>query len=193
MLKITIAVLVLAVCLAAAVSLGAVERSESFSPYVDGKGNIMLPADFRSTWSHLGTWVVTSRLAAGLGLSNTAPTPGLHEVYTQTESFKSYKKDGKWPEGTVLVMEIRTIQWDDVSTGHVIYAGDISRWFVMIKDTKGRFPGNPNWGEGWGWGLFNASDPKKNISTDFKTDCIDCHEPVKKTDWIHIQGYPSLK
>lgn len=193
MLKITIAVLVLAVCLAAAATLGAGEKSGSFSPYVDSKGNITLPADFRSTWVHLGTWVVTSQIAAGTELGQTAPATGLHDVYTQPDSLKAYRKDGKWPDGTVLVKEIRTVQWDDMPTGHVIYAGDVSRWFVMMKDTKGRFPGNSNWGEGWGWALFKANDPKKNLSSDYKNDCIGCHELAKTTDWVFIHGYPALR
>ena len=41
----------------------------------------------------------------------------------------------------------------------------------MIKDAKGRFPGNDLWGDGWGWALFEAKDPKKNVATDYTTDC----------------------
>ena len=26
----------------------------------------------------------------------------------------------------------------------------------MIKDAKGRFPGNDLWGDGWGWALFHG-------------------------------------
>ena len=29
----------------------------------------------------------------------------------------------------------------------------------MIKDAKGRFPGNDLWGDGWGWALFLAKEP----------------------------------
>ena len=160
------------------------EKPELFSPYVDSKGNITLPKDFRVKWVHLGSWAVPYQRDPGYGF---------HDVYTQTESVKSYKRNGKWPDGAVLVKEIRTVRWDDMATGHVVFADEESSWFVMIKDRKGRFKGNPNWGEGWGWGLFKANDPKKNVSTDYKEDCIGCHEPAKDTDWVYIQGYPTLK
>ncbi len=193
MLKITIAALVLAVCLFAVVTLGAGEKPEPFSPYVDSKGIITLPQDFRSTWVHLGTWVVTSQIAAGTKLGQTAPATGLHGVYTKADSLKAYKKDTKWPDGTVLIMEIRAIKWDDLPTGHVISEGETSEWFVMVKDAKGRFSKNLNWGDGWGWALFNAGDPKKNVSTHYKEDCLGCHEVAKDTDWVFIQGYPTLR
>jgi len=164
-----------------------------FSSYVDSKGNIALPSDFRSSWVHLGTWVVTSQTAVGPRISETSPGTGLHNVYTQPESLKEYKKAGKWPDGTVIIMEIRTIKWDDTPTGHVIYGDETTSWFVMIKDSKGRFENNPNWGDGWGWALFKRNDPKKNISTNCKNDCVGCHEAVRSSDWVFIHGYPALK
>ena len=175
------------------VVLSANEPSVSFSSYVNNNGTITLPADFRSAWVHLGTRVVTSQLAAGVRLNNTAPTSGLHDVYTQQDSLKAYNNGGKWPDGTILVMEVMEIKWDDLSTGHVIYAGDVLQWFVMIKDTKGRFTGNKNWGNGWGWALFKADNPAKNVSVDYRKDCLGCHEPAKNTDLIFIDGYPTLR
>jgi hypothetical protein len=63
----------------------------------------------------------------------------------------------------------------------------------MVKDEKGRFNNNPNWGNGWGWALFKANDPTKNVSTNFQDDCIGCHVPAQDTGWVYIQGYPTLK
>ncbi len=39
-------------------------------------------------------------------------------------------------------------------------------WFVMMKDTKGRYAGNKLWGDGWGWSWFDAANPAKTTSTD---------------------------
>jgi hypothetical protein len=33
----------------------------------------------------------------------------------------------------------------------------------------------------------------KTTSTDYKKDCIGCHEPAQATDWIYTPGYPPLK
>ncbi len=63
----------------------------------------------------------------------------------------------------------------------------------QLVDDQGRFPGNDNWGEGWGWALFNARDTEKSASTNFRASCLGCHIPARQTDWIYVQGYPSLR
>ena len=175
------------------ITLAVAGKQEPFSAYVDDRGAITLPTDFRPTWAHLGTWVLTSQVAAGPEQPRTSPVSGLHDVYTQPESLKAYKTTGEWPDGAVLIKEIRTIVWDDLPTGHVMYAGDESEWLVMVKDSRGRFKDHPNWSEGWGWALFKPGDSPKNMSTDCKKDCIGCHEVVRDTDWVFVQGYPSLR
>ncbi len=186
--------LVVSLLIVVTMSTAAGEKAAgSFSPYVDGKGAISLPADFRSTWIYLGTWVVTSTAAAGAGLDQAGPGSGIHVVYTQPQSLKVYKKTGKWPDGAMLVMEVRAMNWDDLSTGHVIVEGELVKWLVMVKDAGKHFPGNPNWGDGWGWAIFTPADLKKNISANYKKDCINCHETAKETDRVFIQGYPTLR
>jgi hypothetical protein len=62
----------------------------------------------------------------------------------------------------------------------------------MIKDSKGRFPKNPLWAKGWGWALFDAKDPKRQIATSFNASCKACHIPATQDDWVYIRGYPIL-
>ena len=174
-------------------TLALADKQESFTPYVDGKGTITVPPDFRATWAHLGTWIVTSQAAAGPGQNRMSHANGIQVVFTQPESLKSYQKTGIWPDGAVLILEIRPIQWDDLPTGHVMYAGDTIEISVMVKDSTKRFDGHANWGEGWGWGLFKAADLQTNASQDHKIDCLGCHEVAKDTDWVFIQGYPTLR
>ncbi len=185
--------LIIVLCLVATVASAAGEKQTAFSAFVDSKGSINLPKDFRSTWVHLGTWLVTSTAAAGPVISQTGPGMGIHTVYTQPASLNAYKKNNRWPDGSMLVMEIRALQWDDLPTGHVIVEGEPIKWLVMVKDAKGRFPKNPNWGDGWGWALFNSTDVKNNISTNYKNDCLSCHEPAKATDLVFLKGYPTLR
>ena len=59
----------------------------------------------------------------------------------------------------------------------------------MVKDAQGRFAGNANWGNGWGWALFDASNARNiNASADHSKDCMGCHVPAKATDWVYVQG-----
>jgi hypothetical protein len=161
----------------------AADYASDFSPYVDRAGNISLPADFRATMAHLGSWFAPEGDASGF-----------HDVYTEATSVLHYRKYGRFPDGATIVKEVRTAKAGDYTTGKNVSSatGEIKQWFVMIKDTKGRFQGNSNWGDGWGWALIKTDDINKNASINYKADCIGCHLPAKKNDWIYVSEYPTL-
>jgi hypothetical protein len=159
-------------------------KAKGFSPYVTKDGGISLPTDYREKFLHLGTYAVATK--------PDKPVHELHTVYTRPEDIQAYRKDGKFPDGAVLVKEITNVGSDKLTTGQSTWGTDVKIWFVMVKDSKGRFPKNDLWGDGWGWALFEAKDPKKNVATDYKTDCLQCHVPAKKDDWVYIRGYPIL-
>jgi len=46
-----------------------------------------------------------------------------------------------------------------MTTGDAHWASGPKVWFVMIKDEKGRYPGNPLWGDGWGWHCSSLIPP----------------------------------
>lgn len=177
---------VASVALACSGGAAASEIADStYHTVVDPAGAITLPADFRSGWTHLGSWVVPDAKAPG---------HGFHDVYTQSSAAAAYRATGAFPDGTVLVKEIRAIVSAPLSTGpQVQWAGDPVVWFVMVKDDQRRFAGNPNWGEGWGWALFEAKAPGVNASKGFATSCQGCHVPAMSTDWVYVRGYPTLR
>lgn len=162
-----------------------IERvNETFETLVDEKGNIRLPENYRQNWGHMGSWTV---------LNESAPGHGFHDVYSQQDAIKAYRENGQFPDGSVLVKEVRQVESGEQTTGHAQWAGDVKIWFVMIKDEKGRFPDNKHWKEGWGWALYEAQNPLKNVSQGFEQSCFACHAPAKQTDWVFVNGYPSLK
>ena len=96
-------------------------------------------------------------------------------------------------DGATLVKEIRKLETSAMTTGNpVVWGSDAAVWFVMVKDAKGRFASNPLWGDGWGWALFKADAPAKNVAVSYAADCMGCHVPAAKTDRVFIQGYPTL-
>jgi len=157
--------------------------TEEFSPYVDVNGNISFPDGFRTSMVHLGSWFVPEGGASGF-----------HDVYTEKESVEAYRCTGKFPDGATLVKELRASTSGSFTTGQgVSYAtNELKQWFVMIKDSKNRFAGNPLWGEGWGWALYKPDNPSKNVATNFQTDCLGCHVPAKDQDWVYTEAYPTL-
>jgi len=169
-------------------SLGT-QAEESFSPYVDAKGHISLPKDFRLNMVHLGSWFVTEGDASGF-----------HDVYTEEETVKAYRKTGKFPDGATLVKELRAADVHPVASSMFgldkgVHSANpnVKQWFVMVKDSKGRFKGNKAWGSGWGWALVKTDAPTMNAVKDYKADCLGCHAPVKSTDWVYVEAYPTLQ
>jgi len=156
----------------------------TYSTVVGKSGEIHLPENFRQNWTHLGSWLVADAKAPGYGF---------HDVYTQAEAAKAFKQTGRFPDGTVLVKEIRKIESGKLSTGDASWATDNAVWFVMVKDGKQRFNGNSHWGDGWGWALFSTEQPGVNSSKGYAESCVACHLPAKATDWVFVQGYPTLR
>ena len=116
----------------------------------------------------------------------------IHNVYARTKEVKAYRRDGKFPDGASPGEGYHHRRLGEAKTGQSTWTKDVKIWFVMVKDSKGRFPKNDLWGDGWGWALFEAKDPKKNVATDYTTDCRLCHVPAKKDDWVYVRGYPIL-
>ena len=152
---------------------------------VDDNGNLHVPDGYRNTYEALGSWSVAAEQGSG--------AKEFHVVYASPGTIAAYRRDGRFPDGTVLVKEVLQAVTAPMTTGTVSHAETLQGWFVMIKDTTGRHAGNKLWGDSWGWSWFDAADPAKTTSTDYKTDCLSCHVPARASDWVYVDGYPPLK
>ena len=158
-------------------------RNSNGSDLVDKDGILHKPADYRDRFQALGVFSVADLNGA----------VDLHYTYAPPGTAEYYRKNGKFADGTVLVKEVFGTDHGQMTTGEVHWAKETKVWFVMIKDEKGRYPGNPLWGDGWGWALYKSDAPDKQVATNYKKDCLGCHVPAKSTDWVYVQGYPVLK
>jgi len=152
---------------------------------VDASGNLHVPENYRLRYQALGSWAIAADGAAG--------SKEMHEVYASPGTIAAYQKTGRFPDGTVLVKEVFGAATASMTTGTVSHLETLKGWFVLVKDSKNSHPGNPLWGDGWGWSWFDAGNPLKTTSTDYKSDCQGCHVPAKSTDWIYVNGYPALR
>ncbi len=64
----------------------------------DTKGNLHVPEAYRTTYELLGTWAVAADQGQG--------SQELHVVYASPGTITVYRKDGHFPDGTVLVKEV---------------------------------------------------------------------------------------
>jgi hypothetical protein len=166
--------------------------TSTFSEWVDDEGNISLPIEFRRTWTFLGTWSVAKDDVEPSAEASNHGAAGLHNVYTQPAAIEAYRKTGEFPDGTVIIKELLTASTGSMTTGTVSWGQKVEGWFIMVKDRHNRFPDHPLWGEGWGWVLVNADAPATAVTTNYKTECLGCHIPARRADWIYIEGYPVL-
>ena len=159
--------------------------AQTFEKYVQPDGTITVPEDYRTRFTFLGTFSVAGDDKAG-GQSD------FHQVYIDPDSVEAFRRTGAYPDGAILVKELQKARAIKMTTGYVSSWKEDAGWFVMIKDTQGRYNDSGLWGDGWGWALFDAANRTKPTTKNYKTECIPCHVPVKKTDWTHVWAYPLL-
>ena len=173
------------------------ENEKSFASNVGmTTGAISVPEDY-TLWPTLGTW------SHGKVDSGTVNIHEYHVVYTQPTTIAYYKKKGRFPDGAVLVKELLHAETMSMTTGPAVgHATTLKGYFVLVRDTKGRFTSSPLWGDGWGWSFFEGTDTVNTTSKNYKVDCVPCHIPAKelarrnapKDDkWIYTLGYPVLQ
>ena len=196
--KITAAI----VALAAIPLIGAAmeDAEKPLAPNVNSEtGALRVPENY-TEWPTLGTWT-----HAHTGERLEKEGPGVHEyhvVYTQPETIAYYRQHRRFPDGAVLVKELLDAKTMAMTTGPAVgHATTIKGWFVLVRDTKGRYKKSSLWGDGWAWSLFNADDREHTVSKNYKTDCRPCHTPARELaprnavdadKWIYSFGYPVL-
>jgi hypothetical protein len=151
----------------------------------DKQGDLRVPENYRTHFEYLGTWSIAAPDKPG--------AKEMHIVFASPGTISAYKRSKSFPDGTVLIKEVVQTTTEPMTTGTVSRYNQLLGWFVMQKDSKNTHAGNALWGDGWGWSWFDAAKPSKTTSTDYKKDCLSCHQPAKSTDWIYVQGYPTLK
>jgi hypothetical protein len=183
-ISIGMAALLALVSLAAYGQMGATATDPAAKAVVDPNGNLRVPADYRTSYQFLGSWAV----ADGVGQSPSQ----IHVVYASPGTIAGYRKDKRFPDGSVLVKEVFRAATGPMKTGTVSRAQTLKGWFVMVKESKDTRPDNTLWGDGWAWSWFDADNPLKTTSTNYRVNCLPCHVPARATDWIYVQGYPPL-
>jgi hypothetical protein len=173
------------VAITAIVARSELETAEAAS---DPQALLYVPdVDYRREWVLLGSFSV-------LADDPEAGAKELHVVYTTSENVDAFRKTGAFPDGAVLVKDVFATATEYMTTGTSSYADKLAGRFIMVKDQGDKYAGtSPLWGDGWGWAFYEGTETKKTVTTDYKQDCLACHEPVRHQDLTYIQGYPILK
>jgi hypothetical protein len=153
-------------------------------PVYDVKGDMKPPEGYR-TWVFVGT-----SLGLNYGASGNEGPGSFHDVYIQPEAYQEYARTGRFPDKTILAMEIYSTGTRDARSGLAsgFYQDRFTGLSAAVKD-RGRFP------EGWGYVSFMRDGSKMaETATPFPREaCYDCHHEHGATDNVFTQFYPMLR
>ncbi|PYV19173.1 MAG: hypothetical protein DMG07_02415 [Acidobacteria bacterium] len=147
--------------------------------YVEGK-ELVQPADYR-TWVFVGASIGLSYSESG---SSTGPGR-FHHVYIQPEAYRYFARTGRFPEGTILVMEVHEPEQKVSINRQGYFEGERRALEVAVKDGE-------TFEEGWAYFDF-ANGAKKSARAFAKEMCFSCHRQHGADDNVFTQFYPVLR
>lgn len=166
----------------------AVEKQDNPAdmPQWTADGQLVLPKNYHR-WIYLGSPLTPNALNGG-----NASFPEYHNVYVAPHAFDAYRRDGRWPEGTIMLKELQLTQKgtaDDGSTvkssGRGYFPAERNGIDISVKDSK-RFEATN------GWGYFNfghhAPPYEKTAKAQDVGACAGCHI-ANATDMVFSEFY----
>jgi hypothetical protein len=152
----------------------------------EGKDTLLRPRGYRQ-WVFVGS-------SLGLRYSPSPDkTDDRHEetyknVYVDPAAFREFSQTGRFPEGTVMILEIASSEQKNEPG----LTGSFQKQFVAleasVKDSS-RFEG--------GWAYFSFDEPggtPKDKARPFpESSCLACHREKAATDHVFTQFYPVLR
>jgi len=172
-------------------------KRRTTAPEYAGKGRLKLPGGFR-TWVFVGSNIglqyregeaETTRREQGRHPGT--KIGNFHNVYINPEAYNRYLQTGKFPNNTVLVMDVYEAKEKDarniVRGGY--FPGDQRAVEVAVKNSK-----RPD-GLKTDWAYYAFPDPSRPApATAFKdADCYRCHKQHADDDNVWVQFYPTLR
>ena len=148
------------------------------TPRYDARNRLVVPADYRE-WIFLSSGI-------DMNYNEGAVPPERHlfgNVFVPRTAYRSFMKNGVWPDKTVLILEDRL----GSSRSSINKAGKFQTTQVVgleahVKDIK-RFKG------GWGFFIFEGDAPAELSSI---KACYECHTDHAAADTTFVQFYPTL-
>jgi hypothetical protein len=112
-----------------------------------------------------------------------------HNVYIDPAAYNEYSHSGKFPDGTVMVLETLSAETKQESGLEGSYEKDLVGLQVSVKDST-RFDS--------GWGFYDFTEGAGQLKRETEplpqtAGCIACHRDKAATDHVFTQFYPVLR
>ena len=156
---------------------------DSGKPSYASNGEMQIPVNYRQ-WQFVG-----SNLGIGYSDPSADSKPGsFKNIYIRPDAYKAFKETGKFPDKTVLVMEVFTAgeKASPAKTGH--FEEKLLGIEAAVKD-EAKFPEEK-------WAYYNFIGKEKALPTAKafpKNSCWSCHKEHASVDNVFVQFYPVLR
>jgi hypothetical protein len=148
-------------------------------------GEVVRPANYRE-------WVF---LSSGLGMTYGPEQPAagrpplFDNVFVNPQSYRAFVATGRWPEGTMFVLELRrAVSGASINNGGYTQTA-IAAIEAAVKDTE-RFS------DTGGWKYFGFGTPAKELASAApqppSATCYGCHSRHTAVENTFVQFYPTL-
>jgi len=165
---------------------------QTAGPVFEGQATLLRPKNYRE-WIFVGSSRGLS-YAANPPAQNQASTGGMgemyHNVYIAPDAYREFARTGKFPEGTMLAMELVSADTKREPGLQGSYEKEFIGLEVSVKDTR-RFES--------GWAYFSFSNGTGSLYKDkaepfpASAGCVSCHKQNAETDNVFTQFYPVLR
>ena len=174
----------LVVSVVVSLAVGAQEGPRD-GPRYENDTSLVRPTDYRE-WTFLSSGL--SMTYEEPGQSAQPPREAFQNVFVNPSSYRGFMQTGKWPNGTIFVLEFRQAG-SEVSINR---AGRFQTDLVMleaeVKDA--RFP------DGWAFYNFGFAESMADVAAPLAGDrvarCIECHTQHTAVERTFVQFYPTL-
>lgn len=164
-------------------------------PQYNAQGELKRPEGFDS-WVFVGANLGLEYRDAGAPASDKQEEPAekanFHNVYINPEAYEHYARTGKFPEGTVLVLDIYQADAGEPKSivSHGRFPGKQVSVAVAVKDSA-RPDGSKT---DWAYYEFPLGNPADASAKAFPNKaCYDCHLQHADDDNVWVQFYPTLR
>jgi len=161
------------------IALGA-QQPQGDGPQYVNKTNLVRPANYRE-WVFIG---------AGLGMNydqgaSGGSAPIFTNVFVNPSSYRGFMETGRWPNGSVFVLEFRRSQTEAPPNRSGRFQTDLVALEAEVKDS--RFPD--------GWAFYNfrgGGESAPPLAGQDVASCVECHTKQTAVERTFVQFYPTL-
>ena len=163
----------------AAFVLTAADQAPADGPSYTSDGRLIRPANYRE-------WIF---LSSGLGMTygplGSGAEPRFDNVFVNPSAYRYFLDTGRWPDKTVLVLEVRSAQSEGSINRGGHFQTDVVGIETHVKDEK-RFPRR------WAFFGFQEGAATSEARATDNSSCHTCHEANGAVDTTFVQFYPTL-